>query len=170
MAVTGSITLAASARQTATPDLGDAAANLAVKLAVSLANGTGAAQFDKVWGDERTLAASATEDLDLAGTALLDTYGTAVAFTKVTLLAVIADPGNTNNVVVGAAAANAWTGMLNSTGTITLRPGGFAFIGVGAADLSGHTVTAGTGDLLKVANSGGTTGVTYKILVFGKSA
>jgi hypothetical protein len=38
------------------------------------------------------------------------------------------------------------------------------------APVSGWAVIAGTGDILKFANSGGTTGVTYDIVIVGTSA
>jgi hypothetical protein len=40
----------------------------------------------------------------------------------------------------------------------------------GVADAIGWGVTAGTGDLLKVANSAGSTSVNYDIVVIGNSA
>jgi len=39
----------------------------------------------------------------------------------------------------------------------------------GAADATTYAVTAGTGDLLKVANSAGGTSVTYDIVIIGSS-
>lgn len=169
MATTGKVSLAVSAKQTATPDLGTAEANLSLSALMTLASGTGAAQFDRVWSDDRQLAASATEDLDLIGTTLLDPYGVAVTFPKVTGLFILAAPGNTNSVVVGAATA-AWATLLNATGTVTLRPGAFLAVSVGSLDTSGYTTTATSADMLKIANSGAGTVVNYKIIILGKSA
>lgn len=171
MPLTGNITLSVSAKQTATLDLGAAVADLLLSQAVVFANGTGAAQADKAWSDRRQLAASGSEDLDLnGGSALLDPYGAAVSFVKIRWLGIKALASNTNNLVVGAAAANAWANLLNSTGTLTLRPGEAIFVACGAADATGHTVTPGTGDQLKIANAGGGTAVDYDILVIGTSA
>jgi hypothetical protein len=47
-----------------------------------LGTGTGANQADKLWSDTRTLAASAVEDLDLAGV-LVDALGVTATFARV---------------------------------------------------------------------------------------
>jgi hypothetical protein len=133
-----------------------------------LSSGTGAGQADRVFSDQRTLSASANEDLDLAGV-LTDSFGATITFARIKGLLVAASSGNTNNVVVGAAASNPWTGLLTATGTVTLRPGAFFVAVAGTADATGYAVTAGTGDLLRVANSGAGTSVTYDIYVIGVS-
>ena len=133
----------------------------------AFAEGTGAGQVDRAWHDRRTLAASATEDLDFAGV-LVDIFGAGASFVKIRSITLKAMPGNTNNVVFGAAAANAWAGLLNAAGTITLPPGGevTATAGAGAA---GFPVVAGTGDKLKVLNGGAGTPVDYEIIIVGTS-
>ena len=118
----------------------------------------------------RTLAASATEDLDLNGTALQDVLGVNVGLARIKAIKIAAAAGNTNNVLVGAASANQWATLLNSTGVMTFRPGQVMQVAAGAADATGWTVTAGTGDLLKVANSGGGSSVTYTITIWGCNA
>lgn len=150
-------------------DLGAARADLSKSAALALANGTGAGQADRAWADTITLAASANQDIDLAG-ALLDALGGPFSLARVRGLLVAAAAGNTNNVVVGAAAANAWTGLLGATHTVTLRPGAVFAAFCGAADASGYAVTGGTGDLLRVANSGAGTPVTLDVVVIGASA
>lgn len=169
MPLSGQINLKASVNQKTTRALGSGYDAAEIGAVLKVANGTGAGQADRVWSATRTLAASATEDLDLVGTTLLDAFGAAVTFPKVTALIVRAAPGNTNNVVVGAG-TNAWATLLNTTGTITLRPGAWLAIAVGQTDISGYVTTAATGDILKVANGGGGTQVSYDIVVIGKSA
>ena len=148
-----------------------AAASLAVDKLVNstLANGTAAGQADRIYAGTRTLAASTTEDLDLAG-GLTDAFGSTITFVKVKALLIVAAAANTNNVVVGAASANQWVTRFNSTGTTTLRPGATACYIAGSADATGWTVTASTGDLLKVANSGAGSSVSYDIVIVGTSA
>ena len=176
MPLTSRLTIQATGTHTATaptPDVGTGyAASHVLPGAlrdVSLANGTAAGQADRLWSDTRTLAASANEDLDLAG-ALADAFGAAAVFVKVKGIYVAAASGNTNNVVVGAAASNAWATLLNATGTVTLRPGAGFMAVAGSADATAWGVTAGTGDLLRIANSGAGTSVTYDIVVIGTSA
>jgi hypothetical protein len=74
MTLTTNIRLGVAARQSSTLDLGSADANVTKNIAIALASGTAAGQADRVFSDTRTLAASANEDLDLAG-ALTDAFG-----------------------------------------------------------------------------------------------
>ncbi|MGW1267537.1 hypothetical protein [Streptomyces sp. NPDC002491] len=170
MALSGTmLAVSAYAELSAALDLGTGKAPQSLSRSMSLASGTGAGKADKVWADRRTLAASATEDLDLAGV-LLDAFGSAITLARVKGLVVAASKDNTNNVLVGAASGSPWATLLNSTGVVTLRPGAFLAVGTGAADAVGYAVTATSADLLKVANSAGSTSVAYDILIIGASA
>lgn len=130
-----------------------------------LTNGTGADQANEVFSDIRTLAASANESLNLAG-GLTGHFGETITFTKIKGLVIVADAGNTNAVVVGGAASNGFsTPFGDPTDTLKVPPGGaMALI---APDAAAFAVTAGTGDLLKIANGGSGTSVTYKIILIG---
>ncbi|MFI1371344.1 hypothetical protein ACH4UY_04940 [Streptomyces longwoodensis] len=150
-------------------DLGTGKAPQSLSRSMSLGNGTGAGKADRVFSDRRTLAASANEDLDLAGV-LLDAFGTAITFARVKGLIIAAAAGNTNNVVIGNPTSNAWATLLGATSTVTLRPGAFLAVGTGTADATGYAVTAGTGDLLRITNSGAGTSVTYDVHIIGASA
>ncbi|MFE7073801.1 hypothetical protein ACFU96_27310 [Streptomyces sp. NPDC057620] len=163
------LAVSAFAELTSALDLGTGKAAQSLSRSVSLSNGTGAGKADKVFSDRRTLAASGTEDLDLAGV-LLDAFGTAITFARVKGLIIAAAAGNTNNVVVGAASGSPWAALLNTTGTLTLRPGAFLAVGTGVADAVGYAVTATSADLLKIANSAAGTAVTYDIHIIGASA
>jgi hypothetical protein len=150
---------------TSSADLGTPTFNLDMPITLKeFGPGASAGQVAKLFSDTRTLAASATESLDLSG-ALVDALGQPTVFTVVKILLVKASPANTNNVLVGGAAANAFVGpFADATDIVSIPPGGCAmFVHPGA----GWTVTAATGDLLKIANSAGTTGVTYDIVVAG---
>jgi hypothetical protein len=170
MPLTSRLSIAATALQTAALDLGTAQAQLAKSYTVDLANGTSAGQVDRVFHDTRTLAASATEDIDLAGS-LVDALGATLTFARVKGLIVAAAAGNTNNVIVGGASATqfvSWVGA--ATHTVTVRPGAVLALFAGSADSIGYVTASGSTDLLKIANSGGTTGVTYDLVVIGCSA
>jgi hypothetical protein len=129
-------------------------------------DGSGAGQASKVFTDLRTLAASATEDLDLNGTTLLDAFGNAIAFTKIKGIIVVADAANTNDVVVGGAAANGFISPFGAaTDKVKVRPGGMlVLVDPGAA---GYAVTAATADLLRIGNGGAGTSVNYQIFLIG---
>lgn len=169
MALASKLALNVVANLTGSLDLADQSVPLTKLYKSVLTSGTGAGMADLVFHDQRTLAASATEDLDLAGV-LTNPLGATLTFARIKGLIVSALSTNTNNVVVGAAASNAWATLLNSTGTVTLRPGATLAAFSGEADATGMAVTAGTGDILKVANSGAGTSVSYQIIVIGCSA
>ncbi|MEU3098512.1 hypothetical protein ABZ690_28100 [Streptomyces sp. NPDC006967] len=170
MALSGTLlAVSASAELSSSLDLGTGRAPQSLARKMQLADGTGAGAADLVWSDRRTIAASGSEDLDLAG-ALTDAFGATVTFARIKGLVIAAAAANTNNVVVGAASATQWATLFNAAGTVTLRPGAFLAVGTGEADATGYAVTASTGDLLKVANSSSGTGVTYDIHIIGASA
>lgn len=136
--------------------------------ALNLGSGTGATQADRLFTDNRTLSASASEDLDLAGV-LTDAFGATLTFARIKGLVIKAATANTNNVIVGNAASNGfitWCG--GATNTVTVRPGGV--FALWAPDATAYAVTAGTGDLLHIANSGAGTSVTYDVILIGASA
>jgi hypothetical protein len=119
------------------------------------------------WGKTATLAASANEDLDLAGSLSAALGGSAV-FVKVKAIQVTADEANTNNVIIGGAAATQFVGPFGAaTHTVAVQPGGTFMV---VAPAAGWTVGAGASDFLRVANSAAGSSVTYKILVIGTSA
>lgn len=143
---------------------------LVIEKVLDLVNGTGAAQADVLYANyTAALAASSNVDIDLSG-ALANAVGGTSVFARISGLVVVADAANVNNVVVGAAATNAWATWLNATGTLQVRPGGFDVMGTGVADTTRHVVTAGTGDLLRVANGGAGSTVGYTIALLGCSA
>lgn len=150
-----------------TGDLDQRISKLAAPAEIQLLIGTTASKADKAFADTRTLAASANEDLDLAGS-LLDPFGATLTFVKVKGIYVKAASGNTNSVKLKPAASNGFTGPFNAAAdTVILPPGGFVVL---AAPVSGWTVTAGTGDKINLANSAGSTSVTYDIVIIGTSA
>lgn len=149
-------------------DLAAPRADLNLTKTLQLASGTGAGQADRIFHDTRTLSASGSEDLDLAG-GLTDALGQAATFARVKLLMIAAAPGNANNVIVGGASSNGWiTAFGGAAHTVTVRPGGLFVLA--APDATAYAVTAATGDLLKVANSAGGTSVSYDLVVVGASA
>lgn len=147
-------------------DLGSPKVDLSGKAIYDLVTGTATGQADLVFSDRRTLAASATENLDLAA-ALTDAFGASLTFVEVVALYIKAASGNTNDVIVGGHASAAFASFLgDATDTIKVRPGGALLLTCDA----GYAVTATTADMLKITNSGGTTGVTYDVIIVGRSA
>lgn len=166
MALSATIKAGIQASQTNVLDLGTATFPLSVLESLSLTDGTGADQADRIFSDERTLAASASEDLDLSGS-LTNAFGT-VTFARIKAVLVIADSGNTNNVNVSRPASNGVPLFLAASDGIGVRPGGVLLWA--CTDATGVAVTAGTGDLLTIANSSSGSAVTYRIIIIGASA
>lgn len=149
-------------------DLVGAAGTHKLQSLFALASGVLAGQADRIFSDTRTIAPSGTDDLDLAAS-LVDIFGATITFVRVKLIAVRAAAANANNVVIGAAASNQFFGPYGAnTHTENVRPGGLSL--KVAPDVTAWTVTAGTGDLLRIANGGAGTSVTYDIVIIGASA
>lgn len=167
MALTAELKATFRATQTGSNDFGGPTFAPTIEKLLQFTSGTGANQADILFADERTIAASSSEDLDLAG-ALTDAFGATVAAAELVALLVIADPGNTNDVVLGDASAP--IPLFGGTNpTFAVKPGGFFF--VAAPGAAGQlTVGAGSADDLKVANSSSGTSVTYKIAILARSA
>lgn len=148
-------------------DLGTPVLPLSQLATVGYTPGTGTGAADLVFADQRTLTASSTENLDLAGT-LTDPFGVTLTCAKVKAIYVFAAAANTNDVIVGGAASNAFTGPFqDATDKVAVRPGGVAVFALAG---TGWTVTASTGDILKVANGSSGTSVTYDVIVICTSA
>jgi hypothetical protein len=140
---------------------------LSLSYAVELGNGTDADQANQTWQDERTLAASASETLDLRGV-LKDAFGDTVSFARIKAL-VIKNTSDTGTLTVGGAASNAWQGPFGNTNdTLTIRPGGFVVLAGG--DATAYPVTASTADQLKLLNNDSGNALIYEIIVIGATA
>lgn len=127
--------------------------------------GTDPTLADMKWSSlGRTLAASTGEDIDLAGV-LTDAYGTKT-FVRVKGIYIYAWSTNTNKVNVSRPAANGVLVFLAASDGMPIGANG-KFVW---EDPAGVAVTAGTGDLLRIDNSGAGTSVKYDIVVVGASA
>lgn len=143
-------------------DLGNPSVDIDLNTVFSLASGTDTTdKADLIFADQRQLAASGTEDLTLD--ALTDLFGGTFDPAEIVAVAIQALPGNTNNVLVGNASADAWAGPVGATGVVTLKPGAAVLF----TDKLGWAVAASA--KLKVANSAAGSVVNYKIILVGRS-
>lgn len=166
MALTTTITTNISATQTNPLDLVTGSGKHVKSLATLLSSGTGSGSADLIFSDTRTVAASGTDALDLAGS-LTSLYGTTLTFVKLKFLLVFAAAGNTNNVRLNRPASNGVPLFLAAGDGIDILPGGaFVWVAPGA----GATVTAATGDLINLDNSSSGTSVTYDVFIGGTSS
>lgn len=164
--LTGVCRLTIGATHTKDLDLADPVSRLSQTWERMFASGSGDGQINKIFHDTRSLAGAADEELDLAG-GLTDQFGAVLTFTKVKVLAI---RNNADSALsVGGAAANGFSAWAaDPTDVVKLAPAGaqgstFVLL---ICDPAGVAVTAGTGDLLKVALAAGTGG-TYDIIILG---
>lgn len=166
MPLTTTVDVNVSAALTAALDLVTASAPLALNTRIPMTTGTATGQADLCWSDTRTVSASSTDALDLAGS-LTGNLGGTLTIVKLKAVIVRAAAGNTNNVRVNRPASNGVPLFLAASDGIDVLPGGiFVWVAPGA----GVTVTAGTGDLINIDNSGAGTSVTYDVVFIGTSA
>lgn len=167
MTLNATVTAQIVADLTSALDLVTATAPLSYRHRTTLTSGTGSGAADMMWSDTRTIAASSNEDLDLAGS-LTGPLGTTLTFARIKGLLVAAASANTNNVRITRPASNGVPIFLAASDGIDVVPGGcFLWFAPNAA---GVAVTAGTGDLINVANSSSGTSVTYDVVILGASA
>lgn len=164
MPLTADISFSVTGRHTGTADLGTPVMPFGLSAAVALTSGTSAGQADRVFSDTRTLGASATEDLDLAGV-LTDAFGAVITFAKIKAVVIKAAAGNTNNVNVSRPAGATGVPLFLAISDGFVVPPGFTFAWFGSG--TGVTVTAGTGDLITITNGAGTNSVTYDVILIG---
>lgn len=165
--VTAQLDVALKARLTGAPigsDTPQFSANIEKHLILSPGTAT-VNQADLLYRATRTLAASANEDLDLAGV-LTNALGATVNAAEVVAIVIEAANGNTNDVRYGpAASAGALLGFADATDRRAVAPGDFDVL----TCRRGWPVTATTADKLNVANAAAGTPVTYTITIIGRT-
>lgn len=136
------------------------------KMDDSLADGNAIDKAEHVWYDERTVNASATDSLDLAGS-LTNAFGATITFTKLKLIMVenrSTTAGDILHITRPAANGVPWAGA--AADYVNLGPGGtFLLYCPSVAGIA--TVTAATGDLIDIVEAGGANNVTYRITLVG---
>lgn len=160
----GSLKITASGTLAKDTDLASLTQVLNYSQTYTLANGTSADQANMMWADTRTLTASSSENLDVYG-GLTNAFGDTISFTRLKGIIIFAAATNTNNVLLGGDSASVASIFSNINDIAIIRPGGF--LALCSPDATGYAVTATTADILKVANSAGTTSVTYDIILIG---
>lgn len=174
MTVRATMTAGIKVRQTGSSDFGGPDFSGEMSFLHEFTDGTTEGKANLAWMDERTILTGANDDIDLAGV-LTDAFGASVVGAEIAALFVINKPksasasANTTNLTVGVG-TNPVTGYLGGT-TPTLgpiRPGNMAMIG--GPNVGGFgVVTAGTGDILRIANSAGASAV-YQICILLRTA
>lgn len=160
-----------TARQTGPTDF-NAEYTPTLRKVIDLTDGTTANKADLLFADQRTVASASNDDLDLAGV-LADAFGTTITAAELVAILLINEPrsgtANTTDLTIGGG-SNPVSGFLGgTTPTIgPIKPGGVFLLGAGDAAGIG-SVAAGTGDILRIANSSGAS-ATYQIAILARSA
>lgn len=144
--------------------------NAALEYDQALADGTGADEADVLWHDERTLAASSNDDLDLTDLAMAVFGGSvAVDFAKVKAILLVNTSTTSGDVLhVGGAGAAAFSAPFANDDDAVVEVGADSpLLLVNKKD--GWTVTASTAHVLRIHNPGANS-ITYRIVIVGTSA
>ena len=167
MAFTGSSKFNVDLLLTSVLDDRTAREALSLERKTTWADGTGANAAETFFHDERTLASSANEVLDLvdSSNALKDAFGVSLELTAVKLLIIHNKSGNGASMTVGPPGANGWTTAMAASDLMTIVDGGTFCIEAPTA--GGYAVTAGTGDLFTITNLSGSFTLTYSITIIG---
>lgn len=147
--------------------LGTQVGNLPFHSDLIIGSGTGADQSDLAYFNTRSISAASNEDLDLAG-GLTSPIGETLTFVEVTAILIRAASSNGGNIVFGPASANGFNGPFGDASDRTSLAAGEAYLITNKG--TGWPVTAGTGDLLNVANDDGGAAGDYDIVILGRSA
>lgn len=147
-------------------DLGTVSYPFDVSAAITLDNGTGANQADKVWSDTRTVTTGATDSIDVAGS-LTDAFGATFTLARVKVIYIKASSSNTTDLQLARPASNGVPLFSAVSDAIVIKPGGVFLWATG--DATAIPVTAATADLISVINGAGASAV-YDIVIVGASA
>lgn len=128
--------------------------------------GVGSGQADKAYVANLSLAASANADIDVVS-GIIDVFGVAIASAKLKLFAVYAADANPGTITLSRPAANGVTIFAAASDAIVLAAGALFAYG---NKLAGHTLAAGTGDLLNVVAAATAGTYNYTVAVVTTSA
>lgn len=143
-------------------------------LTITLANGSGNDQANRIYRSSRSLNASASEDIDLYDFGgATDALGQTYALAKVKVLAIrkTSTADDTAALTIGAASSNAWAGagtpFDGTSPTVSIYTGDTSGGGLLIYNPAGWTVTDASSHLLKIANGDSSNQITYEICVVG---
>lgn len=136
----------------------------------TLADGVGADQADKIWHDERTVAAGANDDLQLSALAHA-VFGNSLVIGLARLKAVLLVNTSTtagDRLRLDSSVANACTGPFSGSATSKIEVGPDSALLL-SSKRDGWTVTPATADMLRISNPGANA-IMYKIVLVGTSS
>ncbi len=129
-------------------------------------NGTSAGQGNTTFHDERELAASANEDIDL--TTILDGNGVALGTAEVPVLLISALASNGAEIHITPGSSNGWTALISGTAPVLhLLPG----MTIAVQMTADPALAVGAADkVLNFANQDGSAAVKYTLTLLARNA
>lgn len=165
MTIAATVLMGIKGYNSAAVDLGNRVRDIALAGNLVFADGSGIGQVNKSYSDSGSQIQSVNTDLDLSG-ALTGDDGASLVLTGVKALCIVAGSANPGNLTVGPAPSNGWTGPFSGTTPAIVLPAGGRLC-IARGDASGWPVTAGTGDLLRIASAATAGTYTYDIVLLG---
>jgi hypothetical protein len=130
----------------------------------SFTDGTGSNQLKFIYRDERTLAATTNDDLDLYGS-LIHAFGLPINMVKLKMF-FLENTSTTaaDKLEIGAAGANPVSTIFGDTSDKKIvGPGG---VELWTNPIDGYAITSGTADILRIRNPGANE-ITYNLYLAG---
>ena len=156
--VTGTLQVTTSFQTINTVGPASASSRDAITHPESYTNGSGAGQVNKVYSASLTF--TGTQSIDLSGS-LVDALGNAVVFTKVKSVVIEVTTQSAGQYLLVGGDANAFADWLAAANNkVKIGPGGVLAI---TSPVDGFTVTAATGDILKLDAGANTLTVNIEI-------
>lgn len=147
--------------------------NLALpsSLTQNFSNGTGAAKTNQLWFSTRTIAGSATEDINVYTPSATDALGNALTIATVKVLFIQSTTTvETDYLSIGGKGTTAgWTSFLADNTDIIKLLGGATLCAI-APGIAGWVVGASTTNHLLTITNSGSGSVTYNIAIIGATA
>lgn len=147
---------------------GGGSENFNITQLLQLLSGTGSGQADTVYDASLSLAASASNSLDLIG-ALTDKFGATVNLLHVKAIFIRAGAANPGDLTLGNGATPAALGFGAGTHTWALSPGECFFATKGQGASAGWACVGGASDIFKIAAAATAGTYTFDIIVVGTS-
>lgn len=164
--VNGSISLSLGLSHTATNGISAASESLPSLISQAFSTGVTTNKMNHIYYTENTLAAGASNYLDIVG-GLTDSFGQTANFARLRFMAVVANSTNIGDIGVGGPAPNGATRFFGSSNDcVRIPPGGIMFWYCPTANA--YSNTAGTADILEMTNFSASVS-TYKIYLGGST-
>jgi len=159
------LTIRFHAKEEEDNDLGDSRLVQLLELTKFYPSGTGASQFDVVYGDSGSAAGSAVS-VDLLGSLTSVLTGAAISFVELCGIVIRNKSTTSTEVLTIGGGSNPVVGLWGASGdAIKVGPGG---VFVWFDPIDGVSPIAGTGDLLAIDPGSDT--IAYDLLLLGRSA